>query len=423
MTDLSSQHTPGSLIDHFFRHEYGRIVAILVRKFGVTHWELIEDSVQTAMLKAIESWRRGPPDQASAWLYATSKNLVLDQLRRSSLQEKWLSRRSELMSRDEEMRQVGSAESDEIGDETLRMLFLTCDPELPEESRVCLALKMVCGFRTQEIARGMLTTESAIQRRITRAKEKLQSLDREQDLYSTAWSSDRLESVLATIYLMFNEGYMVTSGEQLIRHDLCEESIRLSTMLSEHELGNDPAVWALLALMEFHRSRFATRVDDQGEPIPLDRQERTKWDWQMIRNGMMWMERSAVGDKLSRYHLESAIAWEHCRARRFEDTDWAKIRQLYSVLQKTSPSPGAILGQAIAISYESDAQSALDWLDQHPNRLQYEPNGLWHATRAYFFEKQSKLEEARASLSRAIERAECDFDRQYWMDRLQGLSG
>ncbi len=183
------------------------------------------------------------------------------------------------------------------------MLFLTCDPELPEESRVCLALKMVCGFRTQEIARGMLTTESAVQRRITRAKEKLQSLDREQDLYSTAWSSDRLESVLATIYLMFNEGYMVTSGEQLIRHDLCEESIRLATMLSEHELGKDPSLWALLALMEFHRSRFATRVDARGNPIPLDRQERTKWDWQMIRNGMMWMERSAVGDKLS------AIIW------------------------------------------------------------------------------------------------------------------
>ena len=418
MTDFPSNDSPRLLIDHFFRHEYGRIVAILARKFGIAHWEVIEDAVQTAMLKAIESWRHGPPCNASAWLYATSKNLVLDQLRRQSLHDQWVADRSEYPSRREGLHDSTDG-SDAIGDESLRMLFLTCDPELNEESRVCLALKMVCGFRTSEIARGMLTAESAVQRRISRAKEKLQSLDRERDLYASAWNTERLESVVATIYLLFNEGYMVTSGEQLIRRELCEESIRLASMLAEHEMGQVPMVWALLALMEFHRSRFSTRVDHQGQPIPLDLQDRAKWDWGMIRRGMMWMERSAVGETLTRYHLESAIAWEHCRARRFEDTDWTKIRHLYSLLQKNLPSPGATFGYAIAIAYDSDAQAALDWLDHHENRSEYATTGLWHATRAFLFERQSKLADARESLVRAIELAECEFDRQCWRERLQ----
>jgi len=352
---------PRDLVEHFFRHEFGRLVAVLTRSLGVRRLELVEDVVQAALVQALETWsRRGVPEDPAGWLYQTARNLAYDALRREQTHTKALPHLA-----GEGEREAAPPEThfaDEIGDEPLRLLFVTCHEDVPAESRVAFALRTLCGFSTAEIARGLLTTEANVQKRIERARVRLRELDVAFEAPADAQLRARLDAVLAVIYLLFSQGCHATHADAPIRRDLCDEARRLARMLADHPVGNVPAVHALLALMCFHAARFDARVALDGGIVLFEQQDRAAWKWSDVREGMDWLARSTAGDEVTRYHLEAGIAWEHCRAPTFADTDWRRIADGYDALDRIAPSPIHALNRAVAEAHLDGPQAALDRL-------------------------------------------------------------
>jgi RNA polymerase sigma-70 factor, ECF subfamily len=323
------------------------MVAALVRIFGPRHLQLAEDVVQDALLRALEQWpHRGVPANPTAWLIEVAKNRALDALRReSSLAEKT----------DELVRVFsggGAALGDEMDDQ-LAMMFLACHPQIPRDSRVTLTLKIVCGFGAGEIARAFLLQEAAAAQRIVRAKRLVRDRDLSFELPSGAALAERRESVLETVYLMFNEGY--SRGLT----DLIEESIRLARLVADHPAAGAPEADALLALTLLQSARVASRVDASGDLFLLDEQDRTQWDRSRIAEGLLRLDRSARGTVMSTYHVQAGIAAAHATAPDFASTDWAYIADLYDQLYELNPSPVVALNRAVAISFWKGAEEGL----------------------------------------------------------------
>src|SRR5262245_19791262 len=368
---------PRELVEHFSRHEFGRLVAVLTRSLGVRRLDLAEDVVQAALMQALQTWsRRGVPEDAAGWLYRTARNLAIDALRPWQSLAQALPRLAGEAARDSSPPEASFA--DEIGDEPLRLLFVCCHEAVPAESRVALALKTLCGFSTAEIARALLTTEANVQKRIERARDRLRELDVEFDTPVAAQLGARLDAVLAVVYLLFSQGCHVTHGDVPIRRDLCDEARRLARMLATQSVGDVPAVHALLALMCFHAARFDARVALDGAIVLLEEQDRSTWNWGDVREGMAWLARSAAGDELTRYHVEAGIAWEHCRAPTFADTDWRRIAELYDTLDRIAPSPLHSLNRAVAEAYLHGPQAALDRLAAVPKEVVPTRYPGWH---------------------------------------------
>lgn len=350
------------LTEHTFRHEYGRLVAILTKRFGIAHLEDIEDVVQSALLKAMHTWpRQGVPDQPSAWLHRTARHELLDRLRRANRWQKIA----------QHLQHQGAEVEDEPGidegldDAQLRMLFVTCHPELGTEAQVTFALKTLCGFSVHEIAHALLTSEASIHKRLTRARDTL----RQQSLNPTELDVTeipaRLDAVHTILYLLFNEGYNSHHPDHFIRMELCQEAVRLTQFLIDHPQTNTPTSQALLALMLLHAGRLQARQDDTGALVLLDEQDRSQWDWSLIRAGCHWLEQAAAGEVLSKYHLEAAIAAEHCQARTFAETKWDLIDRYYELLFRLEPTAIHALNRAIALAYVQGPRAGLAWLQQH----------------------------------------------------------
>lgn len=340
-----------TLVEHFFRHEYGRLVAMLTRSFGIRNIELIEDVVQSVLSKAIQTWgRSGLPDNPGAWLFRSARNLAIDTIRRE-LTEQRLLHGTLAQHTDLAVSGADSVVSEEVGDESLKLLFLCCHPTIPLESSVAFALKTVSGFSTEELSSAFMISKANVEKRIARAKEKLRAIGTEITELDTHALKARVGAVQSTIYLLFNEGYSSFCGEYALRKDLCEEAIRLTRMLIQAIPEADPSSKALIALMLMHVARFDARVDESGSLVLLEDQDRSQWNWEKIREAMDWMAESATGEQLTRYHVEAAIAWEHCRAKNFHDIDWQKISEYYQGLMHIHPSPMIWLNLAIAVSY------------------------------------------------------------------------
>src|SRR3954454_9637517 len=354
---------PRALVEHFFRHEFGRLVAVLTRALGVRRLALVEDVVQAALVQALETWsRRGVPEDPAGWLYRTARNLAIDALRRKQIHARHSPRRAEVEDGEGNSSPLEAQFADEIGDEPLRLLFVCCHEAVPAESRVAIALRTLCGFSTAEIARALLTTDANVQKRIERARERLRELEVDFDTPAAAQLCARREAVLAGGYLLFSQGCHVTHGDMPIRRDLCDEARRLARMLAAHPVGDVPAVHALLALMCFHGARFDARIALDGAIVLLEEQDRSAWNWSDVREGMAWLARSAAGDELTRYHVEAGIAWEHCSAPTFADTDWRRIAELYDTLDRIAPSPLHSLNRAVAEASLHGPQAGLDRL-------------------------------------------------------------
>ncbi|MFN7731965.1 MAG: RNA polymerase sigma factor [Pirellula sp.] len=347
-------------IEHSFRHDYGRLVSILTKRFGVQQIDAIEDAVQGAMERALSTWgRQGIPAQSAAWLLRVAQNILIDRLRREQRER---NRAAHLATQIESETHGDARLHDlprELDDAALRLLFLCCHPELPLEVRVAFALKVVSGFSTRELAASFLITPASVEKRIARAKDKLRSAGVElSDLDPTSLES-RLEAVQSTLYLLFNEGYCSSQGDRDLRADLCDEAIRLMRLLANSAETALPSTHALLALMLMHRARMHARQNEDGSIVTLENQDRSRWDWQQVREAMEWMQRSATGDALSRYHLESAIAWEHTRAASLDAVDWISIAGLYRHLEDLAPTPMVRLNAAIAIAYAHGPERGL----------------------------------------------------------------
>jgi RNA polymerase sigma-70 factor (ECF subfamily) len=328
----------------------------------------------------METWsRRGVPEDPGGWLYRTARNLAIDVLRRERTHDQALPRLTDEANRESALPSTDARFADEIGDEPLRLLFVCCHEEVPVESRVALALKTLCGFSTAEIARALLTTEANVQKRIERARERLRVLNVDFDTPAADQLRARLDAVLAVVYLLFSQGCHVTLGDVPIRRDLCDEARRLARMVAAHPVGDVGAVHALLALMCFHSARFDARLALDGAIVLLEEQDRGAWNWNDVREGMAWLGKSAAGDVLTRYHVEAGIAWEHCRAPTFADTDWRRIAELYDTLERIAPSPLHALNRAVAEAYLLGPQAGLDRLAAVPAERVPERYPGWHA--------------------------------------------
>jgi RNA polymerase sigma-70 factor (ECF subfamily) len=414
---------PRALVEHFFRHESGRLCALLTRSLGVRRLALVEDVVQAALVQALETWsRRGVPEDPAGWLYRTARNLAIDTLRRERTHAQALPRLAEDAERKSSPLELGDVHfADEIGDEPLRLLFVCCHEAVPAESRVALALKTLCGFSTAEIARALLTTDANVQKRIERARDRLREvgdLDVDFDTPAAAQLGARLDAVLAVVYLLFSQGCHVTHGDMPIRRDLCDEARRLARMLAAHPVGDVPAVHALLALMCFHAARFDARVDQGGAIVLLEEQDRSAWNWSDVREGMAWLAKAAAGDELTRYHVEAAIAWEHCRAPTFADTDWRRIAELYDTLDHIAPSPLHSLNRAVAEAYLQGPQAGLDRLAAVPRERVPARYPGWHTVIGELHFRLGRHSAAERAWREALRLTTAHADREFLRRRL-----
>ncbi|MET3879300.1 sigma-70 family RNA polymerase sigma factor [Chitinophaga sp. OAE865] len=362
------------LLPHLFRTEYQKMVSVLGSLFGIEHIEQAEDIVSDTFLAATESWSaKGLPENPTAWLYAVAKNKTKNWLKRNTFfQQKLLSDLRYNLPEGEEIEIDLSARN--ITDSQLAMIFAVCHPAIPAESQVALALNLLCGFGTQEIADAYLTTKTVIYKRLSRAKEKLKEAGIKIRQPTFTEINDRLETVLKTLYLLFSEGYYSTSHNTVLRKDLCVEAMRLNYLLIEQPQTNQPAVNALLALMCFHASRFDARVNDTGEMILYQEQDETRWNRELIERGEYYLNQAGSSSALTRYHLEAAIAWWHTHK---EDSSekWNNILDLYNQLLILEYSPIAALNRTYAIAKARSKQEAI----MAAERLQLTDNYFYYA--------------------------------------------
>jgi RNA polymerase sigma factor (sigma-70 family) len=358
---MESSVQNSKLVDHLFRNQAGKMIAALTRVFGIHNLQLAEDVVQEAFLKATQSWTYHQiPDNPSAWLMQVAKNRAVDILRRNQQARQYSKEISYKLQHEAENIIEQLFHDSEISDSQLRLIFACCHPQLKPEEQIAFTLKTVSGFGTKEIARAFLTNEEAIQKRIYRAKQHIKENDIQLEIPVGKDLVKRLETVHAVMYLLFNEGYNSSKSDELIRHDLCSEAIRLCKLLSEHKAGKDPATYALLSLMCFHAARFESRMDENNAIVLLAEQDRSLWDTELIRMGNYYLNLSSAGNTVTIYHVESAIAATHCNAITFIETDWNLILKLYELLMQMKPSPLIELNRCVVLAELGAVDQAVD---------------------------------------------------------------
>jgi RNA polymerase sigma-70 factor (ECF subfamily) len=409
------------LLEQAARRHRGQLVATLTRILGAGELGVIEDLVQQAFLRAVETWRRdGAPRNAFAWLVQAGRNHAVDLLRRDALlRRKEAEVRSALGLEDEtgsdpaDARAAGSAL-----DDTLAMTFLCCHPEVPEDARVALTLKAVAGFDTAAIARAFLAEEATIAQRLVRAKRRIRERRIELALPEGPELGARLGSVLQVLYLVFNEGYAAHRGESLVRLDLCEEAIRLAGLVASHPSTAAPRSHALVALFCLHAARLPSRVDDGGNLLLLAEQDRGLWDRALIARGLDHLERSAAGEELSVYHLEAGIAACHAIAPSYAATDWPHILELYDALLEVEPTPVVALNRAVALSRVSGPEAGIHAVEALRTERPITRTHLYWATLAALHAEKGDREAAASFYRAALELPCSEPERRFLAERL-----
>jgi RNA polymerase sigma factor (sigma-70 family) len=408
------------LVEHLFRHEAGKMVATLTRIFGIEHLNLAEDVVQEALSRALQTWPyRGVPENPSAWIMRASRNLALDVIRREKTFRSKEPEIVRLIERDGAAPEAPIFSEYEIADDRLRMIFVCCHPVIPPEAQVALALKTLCGFSVTEISHAFLTSEAAIAKRLTRAKQKIQEARVPFEIPTGKELSRRLDSVLQSLYLLFNEGYKASSGDKLIREELCEEAIRLTELLAQNPAGNQPKTHALLALMLFNTARLAAREDDQGNLLRLEEQDRSRWDQPMIARGISHLRESAVGDAVSEYHLQAGIVACHAMAKNYQSTDWARILSLYDRLMEVDDSPVVALNRAVAMGNVHGPEAGLRAVTAIHKSKKLNSYYLLYAVLGEFERRLNHRRAAVEQFRTAFELAETKSERTFLLKRMQ----
>ncbi|HEX5213951.1 MAG TPA: sigma-70 family RNA polymerase sigma factor [Vicinamibacterales bacterium] len=345
MTADADRGGVAGLVDHLFRQQAGRLVALVAAALGPRHLDLAEEVVQDALVSALHTWpHRGIPDNPPAWLLQVARNRALDAIRRRRfLDEDETALEAAVTSSLAPSRASGDMDAE------LALVFTTCHPALPAASRIALTLKVACGLSVAEIARALLADESAIAQRIVRAKRQIRDQLLPLALPEAGELGERLPSVLDALYLLFNEGYAATDGDALVRDELCFEALRLARLVAAHRHVGRPEAHALAALMLFQAARLPARVGHAGDLHVLEQQDRRLWEWPLVDEAFRELDAATTGPRLTSYHVQAAIAAVHASASRFADTDWPRIVELYDELMTIAPTPIVALNRAVAI--------------------------------------------------------------------------
>ena len=410
-------------IEAVWRIEAARLIAGLariVRDVGVA-----EELAQDALVAALEQWpESGVPDKPGAWLMATAKHRAIDRLRRGKV----LERKQEELGRELEIRQqfeapdLDAALDDDVGDDLLSLVFTTCHPVLSTEARVALTLRLLGGLTTKEIARAFLVSEATVAQRIVRAKRTLAEARVPFEVPRGEELSERLASVLEVVYLVFNEGYSATAGDDWVRPALCDDALRLGRILAELAPA-EPEVHGLVALMEIQASRSRARVRSSGEPVLLLDQDRGRWDHVLVRRGLQALERAErLAGALGPYTLQASIAACHARARTAEETDWERIVALYDGLAALTRSPVVELNRSVAVAMAYGPAAGLQLVDQLVADASLDGYHLLPSVRGDLLQKLGRLDEARAELQRAAALTENTRERQLLIERARACA-
>jgi RNA polymerase sigma-70 factor (ECF subfamily) len=399
------------LVEHFFRHEAARLVAVLTRVFGWRNFELVEDMVQATLVDALLAWRNGVPDNPSGWVHRVAKNKILDALRRDKIAERVADQWAHHRPVHEEQLDELFLDS-QIADSQLRMLFACCHPRLARENQLALSLKALCGFGHAEIARALLVADETVKKRLQRATRDLVDHQIELDVPAAGELASRLDGVHQVLYLLFNEGHSSTNSHSAIRADLCEEAARLCHLLTLDPRFSTPPSDALMALMLFHAARLDARLDTSGGFLLIEDQDRARWDHRLIRRAQEFLDRSAQGTAVTRYHLEAGIAFLHCTAKSYGETDWPAILRLYDALLAIQRSGVYLLNRAIVVAEIEGPQAgirALDDLRDDPVLRRYH---LFDATLGELYRRAGDMAQARRHLAVARQKTASSFDRE-----------
>ncbi|HEX5818546.1 MAG TPA: DUF6596 domain-containing protein [Gemmatimonadales bacterium] len=354
MAGPGSSASVGALVEHLFRHESGRLVAALVRRLGVEHFDLAEDAVQDALMQALRRWPfHGVPPAPGAWLFTVARHRAVDRLRRA--------RRGEEAERLAALEGAGHAEPEAAaGHDSVALLLLCSHPALSADAAIALTLHAVGGFSAGEIARGLLLTEATVAQRLVRVKRQLRDLRLAPDEGARSGAlAQRRDRVLAVLHQLFTQGYAAATGDAVVRMDLCREALRLVRLVAAHPEGDAPDTHALAALVALQSARMPTRADAQGDVVLLPDQDRSRWDRDLMALGFRHLERAARGGGLTRYHLEAQVAALHTAAPSFEATDWPTILTAYDRLQQVAPGSVTALNRAVAVAMVHGAEAAL----------------------------------------------------------------